>query len=370
MEVLELARCYFWVWHNSNKKTSGLKAVVTDEEESIIQTFSRGYKSQNAESAEISGIKYIIELMERLEADGSISEDSDVIIYGSSRDLIEAVKYGDIMGAGNFKGMGDILLEFQWHKNWRLVWKQTAKEEFESISEQNLRRKATFGGQRKGKPSKKSGEQKVVNIVPIRELTRGKDLQLIFFDLEMNCNDNSRRLSGCEIISIGAVKYRKSHGVEEDGMFYSLVRPTVNPVLSETCMDITGLEQEAVNRAANFNEVFNNFKDWVGNLENSLFISWSDGDIRAIRRDYEINRSADRELYAAVNRNYTDFQLEFSEYMLSKNRISLKNALKLLKLDFIGQQHHAGYDALNMALLYEAYEKSGEGLAETAVSRR
>lgn len=207
----------------------------------------------------------------------------------------------------------------------------------------------------------KKSKDKSIRFIPIHEMIKKKYTQVVFFDFEMNCKLNSIKDSGNEIISLGAARYNKQKGVEKERIFYSLVRPTKNSLLSCKCRELTGIAQKDIDCARGFNEVMKDFQNWVGDIEKTLFVSWSDEDIRAINRDYEIN-VGDRELCDAINGSYADFQLEFSKYLAAENRVSLKNALHVYNIEFIGNQHNAGYDALNLALLYEAYDRKRKKL--------
>ena len=202
----------------------------------------------------------------------------------------------------------------------------------------------------------KKSKDKSIRFIPIHEMIKKNYTQVVFFDFEMNCKLNSHKDSGNEIISLGAARYKKQNGVEKEKIFYSLVRPTKNPLLTSICRELTGIEQKDIDCARGFNKVMKDFRNWIGDINETLFVSWSDEDIRAINRDYEINQG-DRELCDVINSSYADFQLEFSKYLAAKNRVSLKNALKAYNIEFIGHQHNAAYDALNLALLYDAYDR-------------
>lgn len=70
-----------------------------------------------------------------------------------------------------------------------------------------------------------------------------------------------------EIVQIGAVRVSRADGLEEAGAFSVLVRPTLNPVLSDYFTDLTGITNDDVARAGvSLPEALNSFAAFVRDL--------------------------------------------------------------------------------------------------------
>lgn len=108
----------------------------------------------------------------------------------------------------------------------------------------------------------------------------------------------------CVQLEFGAVLLNLINGsvVSE---FQRYVRPTMNPILSDYCMNLTGIRQDVVDRQGTFPLAFVAFKSWLGeHLGNGLkfatpylrngfnvaFCTWTNYDLNHfIRLDFKRN---------------------------------------------------------------------------------
>lgn len=102
-------------------------------------------------------------------------------------------------------------------------------------------------------------------------MTRALSGRVVFYDLEMTAWEGSwqRRWSGPgehrEIVQIGAVAVDVDAGFAELASFETLVRPKINPVLSDYFIALTGIRNEDVAaRGASFGEALARFTAFVG----------------------------------------------------------------------------------------------------------
>lgn len=200
----------------------------------------------------------------------------------------------------------------------------------------------------------KSIKQK--NIRKVSELIKEDVTNIIFFDIEMNCNSDKNNKSGTwETISIGAIKYNiNDKSIEK---FYSLIKPQRNSMLSDKCIELTNINQTEIDDANNFIIVMLDFEKWIGH-EKSIFVSWDVEDIRVIRNDNKKNGFR-LQIVNYMRKHFIDYQKEFcSNYLNSKHLISVANALSIFKLDFEGTKHNASNDAFNLFRVYK-YNKDG-----------
>lgn len=344
MNEERITQCYFNIAYDNYTKIVRMIATVIDKDKNLIKKCIKKFKANSGYDAELIGVKLALLELEDLYIKEKLEAEEEILIYGNAKRVINTANSISFSNKRTNKLMQFITFKISWYKNWKLIWKENVKKDINIILTECYRKIDLLENKQNKKPKP--------ILIPIREMLRNKSYQLIFFDLEMNCNDDARKLNGMEIVSIGAVKLQNN--LKESSIFHCYIKPTGNHILGEKCKEITGICQKSIDGAASFNEVMDRFKAWVGDINNTLFISWSDDDLRAIRRDYEIN-AADKDLYKAINDNYCDFQLEFSNYVAAEQRVSLVRALEFYKLKFKGNQHNAGYDAFNLALLYETY---------------
>ncbi|WP_194190422.1 3'-5' exonuclease [Clostridium chrysemydis] len=175
---------------------------------------------------------------------------------------------------------------------------------------------------------------------------------IIFFDFEMNCLSD---FSSVEIISIGAVKTNILGEIKDE--FYRTIKPNGVSELSEKCIEITGLLQKEIDKSNDFNCVFNEFLKWANN-SSKVFCFWGGNDLKVLNNDYKRNLSKSKIVLEILTNNY-DFQEIFCKDILRQEELlSIKNALKYFKLDFIGNEHNALNDAINLSIIYKKIHRS------------
>lgn len=112
---------------------------------------------------------------------------------------------------------------------------------------------------------------------------------MIIIDLEATCDEPKRdEFSGSnkEIIEIGAVRICRDTG-RELGRFESVVRPVLNPTLTEFCKNLTGITQAEVDAADTFPSVAERFNEWAG-ADVVYWASWGEYDRH--QWDYDAQR--------------------------------------------------------------------------------
>lgn len=179
-----------------------------------------------------------------------------------------------------------------------------------------------------------------------------KKQEIIFFDFEMNCLSD---FNNVEIISIGAVKTNILGEIK--GEFYRTIKPFGVAELSKKCIEITGLLQNEIDNSNNFNYVFNEFFEWT-NGTSKVFCFWGGNDLKVLNNDYKRNSSKSEIVSEILTSNY-DFQEIFCKDIIKKeDLLSIKNALKSFKLDFIGNEHNALNDAINLSIIYKKIHRN------------
>ena len=87
-------------------------------------------------------------------------------------------------------------------------------------------------------------------------------MNYIVYDLEATCWEGRPPNMAQETIEIGAIRIN-GYG-EVTGSYNRFIKPVLHPYLSHFCKDLTSIDQVAINRAKQFPDVIDEFKDWIG----------------------------------------------------------------------------------------------------------
>lgn len=109
--------------------------------------------------------------------------------------------------------------------------------------------------------------------------------------------------------------------------FRQFVRPTTHPILSSFCLGLTGIDQQQIDQANRFPDVFRDFKQWLDEItvrkqlvfytkenrhqsigQNATFCSWASFDLRHYFQLEMINHQLVRPDSMAV---WVDFEVEY-----------------------------------------------------------
>lgn len=197
---------------------------------------------------------------------------------------------------------------------------------------------------------------------------------LICVDFEATCWDmpmyNKRKIQ--EIIEFPAVLINLVTG-EIEKEFQRYVRPTEIPELSEYCINLTGINQETVDKGALIQDVIEEFRLWVketvkekdlilpktkkSSLEgNCALVTWTNWDFLIQLRN-ECNRKQIRR--PSFFNNWIDLKEIFLEKFSKKDQFSFSEALAISNLEFVGRPHSGLDDARMTALLASKLHKEG-----------
>lgn len=173
-------------------------------------------------------------------------------------------------------------------------------------------------------------------------------MQYILFDIEATCWDGFHSNPIQEVIELAAIRMDR-FGIRQD-TFQSLVQPELNPQLSFYCRNLTLIDQAAVDTAALFKEVYEDFEIWTDADPDTYFVAWGKFDYQIMEQ--ECLRIFDE---SSLIDNYIDFR----EYYTSAKDLypdtGLAKALQYEGMEFEGQPHRAMPDTHNMTRLFERY---------------
>ena len=174
----------------------------------------------------------------------------------------------------------------------------------------------------------------------------------VFMDLEMKPVDKQfrRQWDVCrqEVIEFGAVK--RGEDLREVDSFRRLVKPAFGEIPPRYAR-LTGITNDMVADAADFETVLNDFAAWCDDAE--TIYAWSGSDLDQLRGEVKMKGVAfpmDR-----LAGKWADFQKIFTRVVGLKRELSLEQAVNIADISFEGHQHDALWDARNTAELYRIY---------------
>lgn len=121
----------------------------------------------------------------------------------------------------------------------------------------------------------------------------GEHGTIVVFDLEYTAWEGSMQSQWKrpgeyrEIVAIGAVKLSVSDDFREIGFLSCLVRPRINPILSDYFIELTGLTQDRLDRdGTSFADGLKRFMNFVGADVSAVFSNGGDDEV--IRENSEL----------------------------------------------------------------------------------
>ena len=192
------------------------------------------------------------------------------------------------------------------------------------------------------------------NVFKLLRNKKGKSVTFkIVVDLEATCTDRDEfPRDEMETIEIGAVCLDEN-GEQRDS-FQAFIKPVKHPVLTDFCKQLTTIKQSDVDGAESFEEAFERFLSWVGNIvgrNDYTFMSWGDFDRNILRRqcaEFDIDAAQ----FLSTHKNA---KAMFADYYGIKP-CGVGKALKLLKMEFEGTPHRAKDDAVNIGKLINSMD--------------
>lgn len=175
-------------------------------------------------------------------------------------------------------------------------------------------------------------------------------MNFIIFDLEATCWQGHQEDKVSEIIEIGALRLN-GYG-EETGEYNRFVKPMLHPRLSAFCMELTSIEQRDVDAAKGFEEVIEEFQDWVGVLDGDdyLLCSWGRYDRRMLQQDCRLHG-----LEGDWAERHINLKEQFQRIHGLRKPWGLKKTIDKEGFDFDGIHHRAISDAINTAKIFRRY---------------
>lgn len=176
-------------------------------------------------------------------------------------------------------------------------------------------------------------------------------MNTIVIDLEFNqALDKATMNLKCpfEIIQIGAVALDEN--LDSIRIFDRLIKPQIYKEMNPYVGSLTGLKIKDFQEEETYENVFYDFLDFIGH-EDIVFCTWGTADMKELFRNtsfYQLPTSK-------LPKKYINLQPYLSKYLHfpSKVSISLKDALRFLKIENESNFHNAYYDAYYTSKIFE-----------------
>lgn len=182
----------------------------------------------------------------------------------------------------------------------------------------------------------------------------------IMVDLEMNDiareYREQRQICKKEIIEIGAAMLNDEFEIVDRIRIY--VKPQYNMVTRDIT-ELTGITNDMVKDADYFEQAMDSFFEWCGGKEDITIYSWSDSDLKQLRKECELKQYHPEEM-KPLFKKWVDFQKVFGKLLGIEKKIALKYALGAINRDFDGHAHDAMDDAVNTAYILRLSQNKEE----------
>jgi inhibitor of KinA sporulation pathway (predicted exonuclease) len=186
-------------------------------------------------------------------------------------------------------------------------------------------------------------------------------MQLVIFDTEFTAwqGSNERNWSldweHCEIIQIAAVKVELSHtGVQVVSSFNTLVKPIINPILSDYIIELTGIEQHVLDEMG---------VDYPAALQQMYLFShqgtlpcYSWGNDKHVLIDNCLLNLIDMPVFSA---NFYNLNVIIRNANIDGAHLCSGELARHLGLDLQGHVHNALYDVRSIALALNYWVSQG-----------
>ncbi|KAJ3272382.1 3'-5' exoribonuclease 1 [Terramyces sp. JEL0728] len=174
----------------------------------------------------------------------------------------------------------------------------------------------------------------------------------LVFDVEATCKENSSFDYAHEIIEFPVILEKE---------FHRYVKPQIGPILSDFCTNLTGITQNTVDNAQEFKAVFQEFLDWLSEIDappfsNCIFVTDGIWDLRDfVEKELVYNQIRRPEFMFSI----IDLRKKYREFYIKNRSGSLNDMLSDLGMRFEGREHSGIDDARNIARIFIKMAKDG-----------
>jgi inhibitor of KinA sporulation pathway (predicted exonuclease) len=167
-------------------------------------------------------------------------------------------------------------------------------------------------------------------------------MDYVIVDLEATCWEGSS-IGEMETIEIGAVYLDGLH-YQPVSDFGTFVKPSVNPMLTDFCRQLTHIRQNQIDSAPSFAIAFGQFVNWAGS-DPWKMCSWGGFDNDLLMVELQRHKLD----WPPEYRGHINLKHLFAKAYNVKPSIGLREAMRKLSMPFEGTLHRGIDDAKNIS---------------------
>lgn len=176
---------------------------------------------------------------------------------------------------------------------------------------------------------------------------------LCVLDFEATCWPDKRDDTIREIIEFPSLLFKIDYknNIQPIAEFHKYVKPTINPILSNFCTELTGITQKTVDDADVFEKVYQQHYEWIQShvptKDKLIFVTCGKWDLRDML-PLEVNRY-NLKLHHRYKK-YTDLKEDFiNHYKRGSGTGGMISMLKKLNIEPEGSNHSGIDDCQNIS---------------------
>lgn len=177
------------------------------------------------------------------------------------------------------------------------------------------------------------------------------DYYICVLDFEATCcNKNEFPRNQMEIIEFPSILYKISnHKVEFISQFHKYVKPTIHPILTNFCTELTGITQNMVDEVETIEKIYDEHIKWLNdNLPKDaklIFATCGHWDLKTMLPNEIYNKKLKLNNFY---KKYINVKDEY-QYFYKQKAYSMKNMLDYLKITLDGRLHSGIDDTKNIS---------------------
>lgn len=133
--------------------------------------------------------------------------------------------------------------------------------------------------------------------------------------------------------------------------FVTFIKPSIHPILSDFCIELTSITQEMIEDAPIFPEAISKFQEWIKNFKEDYYLcSWGFYDKNQFKSDCDLHN-----LDTDWLKNHISIKHQYAKIRGLKKGIGMVKALQKEHFELDGTHHRGIDDARNIAKVFLKY---------------
>ncbi len=175
---------------------------------------------------------------------------------------------------------------------------------------------------------------------------------ICILDFEATCWKNGINKENMEIIEFPSILYKITNNkIEHIDKFHKYVKPLINPILSDFCINLTKIKQDIIDKSDTFNFVYKKHIEWLKEYvkdEKLIFITCGKWDFLTMLPRELKNKNIELD---NMYKYYVNIAFEFKKkYKIKINKMN--DMLDYFNLEIFGIEHSGIDDTIDISNIY------------------